>query len=44
VKSLGAKPRGLSLGSNVLILLKRDMCISVYPKFLAREGTCKGDA
>jgi hypothetical protein len=20
------------------------MCISVYPKFLAREGTCKGDA
>ena len=20
------------------------MCISIYPKFLAREGTCKGDA
>ena len=20
------------------------MCISLYPKFLAREGTCKGDA
>ena len=20
------------------------MCISVYPKFLAKEGTCKGDA
>jgi hypothetical protein len=41
--SLGAKPRGLSLGNNILILFpKRAMCILFYPKFLAREGTCKG--
>jgi hypothetical protein len=44
-KGLSAKPRGLSLGNNILILFpEKDMCIFVYPKFLAKEGTCKGDA
>ena len=42
---MSAKPRGLSLGNNILILFpKKDMCIFVYPKLLEKEGTCKGDA
>jgi hypothetical protein len=42
-KGLSDEPRGLSLGNNILISFpKRAMCISFYPKFLAREGTCKG--
>jgi hypothetical protein len=45
VLSLGAKPRGLRPGNNILILFpKRAMCILFYPKFLVGEGTCKGDA
>jgi hypothetical protein len=42
VLSLGAKPRGLKPGSNILILFPKDMCILFYPKFLARENVQKG--
>jgi hypothetical protein len=30
--SLGAKPRGLKPGNNILILFQKDMCILFYPK------------
>jgi hypothetical protein len=42
VLSLGAKPRGLKPGYNILILFPKDMCILFYPKFLARGKRAKG--
>ena len=42
--SLGTKPRGLSLGYNILLLFQRTCAFYVllYPKFLARGKRAKG--
>jgi hypothetical protein len=45
VLSLGAKPRGLSLENNILLLFQRTCAFYVlffYPKFLARGNCAKG--
>jgi hypothetical protein len=46
VLSLGAKPRGLKPGNNILILFPKEkaMCILCYPKFLAKGKVCKREA
>jgi hypothetical protein len=43
-KGLSVEPRGLKLGKQYFnIISKRDMCISVYPKFWKGKA-CKRDA